>query len=258
MPRFAANLTMMYTEWSFLDRFKAAADDGFVAVEYLFPYAHPAEALARALQDNGLQQVLFNVSPGDFDAGERGMACHPGEEGRFMQALEQALAYARVLQCPRLHVMSGLLPQGVSRERAHHTLVERLRQACAQAREAGVTLLIEPINQRDMPGYFLSYQQQAHDLVAEVGAPNLQVQMDFYHCQIMEGDLLTRLRRHVAGVGHVQVAGVPDRHEPDAGEVAYGAVFRALDELGYTGWVGCEYRPAAGTSAGLSWLRAWR
>ena len=257
MPRFAANLSMMYTEHAFLDRFAAAAADGFRAVEYLFPYEHPPADIAQRLQAHGLTQVLFNLPPGDWAAGERGMACHPGREAEFAQAVQTALPYARATGCKRLHAMAGLLPAGVSPEQARSTYVNNLRAASRVLADEGITLLIEPINTRDMPGYFLNWQQQAHDIVAEVGAPNLKVQMDFYHCQIMEGDLTRRLERHFGGVGHVQIAGVPDRHEPDAGEVAFAHLFERLDALGFDGWIGCEYRPAGATSAGLGWLRPY-
>jgi len=257
MPRFAANLSMLYTEHAFLDRFAAAAADGFQGVEFLFPYDFEPEAIAARLQAHGLEQVLFNLPPGDWAAGERGMACHPGREAEFAASVETALRYAQALGCRRLHAMSGLLPAGMSTGQARATLVANLRTAARRVAGAGITLLIEPINTRDMPGYFLNQQQQAHDIVADVGEPNLQVQMDFYHCQIMEGDLIRRLQRHVQGVGHVQIAGVPDRHEPDCGEVNYPAMFEALDAAGYTGWVGCEYRPAGETRAGLGWVRPW-
>jgi 2-dehydrotetronate isomerase len=257
MPRFAANLSMMYSEYAFLDRFAAAAADGFQAVEYLFPYEHPPADIAQRLQAHGLTQVLFNLPPGDWAAGDRGMACVPGREAAFAASVQTALPYARATGCRRLHAMAGLLPAGVSAGQARQTYVANLRAAAQVLAEEGITLLIEPINNRDMPGYFLNWQQQAHDIVAEVGAANLKVQMDFYHCQIMEGDLTRRLELHFAGVGHIQVAGVPDRHEPDGGEVAYPHLFQRLDALGYDGWIGCEYRPAGATSAGLGWVRPY-
>ncbi len=257
MPRFAANLSMMYTEFDFLDRFAAAAQDGFQGVEYLFPYAWPAEQIAERLRRHGLQQVLFNAPPGDWDAGERGLASLPGCEDEFRAGIAQALAYAAALDCPRVHVMAGLLPEGADRARHRATYVANLRWACTEAEAAGRTLLLEPINTRDMPGYFLNRQDDAHALVAEVGAPNLAVQMDLYHCQIVEGDLTARLRRHLPSgrVGHLQIAGVPERHEPDTGEVNYPYLFGVIDALGYGGWIGCEYRPAAGTRAGLRWMK---
>ena len=258
MPRFAANLSMMYPDRPFLDRFAAAAADGLEAVEFLFPYEYAPEVVARQLQAHGLTQALFNLPPGDWAAGERGMACHPGREAEFAATVQQALRYAQATGCQRLHAMAGLLPRGVAPAQARQVYVHNLRAAAQALADAGITLLIEPINSRDMPGYFLNLQQQAHDIVAEVGAPNLKVQMDFYHCQIMEGDLSRRLEKHWDGVGHIQIAGVPDRHEPDNGEVNFPHLFDRLDQLGYNGFIGCEYRPKAGTSAGLGWLRAYQ
>jgi 2-dehydrotetronate isomerase len=258
MPRFAANLSLMYTEVPFLDRFAAAARDGLTAVEFLFPYEHSATEIVARLQDHNLTQALFNLPPGDWEAGDRGMACHPGREAEFAAGLERALAYAQATGCQRLHAMAGLIPVGVSPEQARATYVANLRQAAERCAPLGITLLIEPINTRDMPGYFLNFQQQAHDILAEIGAPNLKVQMDWYHCQIMEGDLTRRLEKHFSGVGHIQIAGVPDRHEPDQGEVNFPHLFDRLDALGYEGFVGCEYRPRAGTSEGLGWLKRYR
>ena len=260
MPRFAANLSMMYTEHDFLDRFAAAAADGFEGVEFLFPYAHPPEDIARRLADNGLKQALFNAPPGHWDAGERGMAALPGREEEFRGAIDQALEYAEALDCPSVHVMAGMVPPGAERAAMRPTYVDNLRWASERARSSGRTLLIEPINGRDMPGYFLSRQDDAHAVLADVGASNLKVQMDLYHCQIVEGDLAMKLRHYLptGRVGHLQIAGVPDRHEPDAGEVDFDYLFGIIDAAGYDGWVGCEYRPAAGTSAGLGWLRALR
>nr|WP_294867215.1 2-oxo-tetronate isomerase [uncultured Pseudogulbenkiania sp.] len=258
MPQFAANLTMMYTEHDFLDRFAAAARDGFRAVEYLFPYDYPAADIAARLAAHGLTQALFNLPPGDWAAGERGIAALPGREEEFAASVERALEYAHGTGCRRLHAMAGLLPQGADLAALRSTFVANLRHATRRCAEHGITLLIEPINQRDMPGYFLSYQQQAHDIVAEVGEPNLKVQMDWYHCQIMEGDIAMRLRRHLAGIGHVQIAGVPERHEPDSGELNYPYLFALLDGLGYDGYIGCEYRPRNGTSAGLAWFQPYK
>lgn len=258
MPRFAANLSMMYTEHDFLDRFAAAAADGFKGVEFLFPYAYAPEDLARRLADNGLQQALFNAPPGDWDAGERGMSALPGREDEFRRSIARALDYAQTLNCPHIHVMAGMVPAGADRAALRATYVENLRWACEQAKPDGRTLLIEPINGRDMPGYFLSRQDDAHAVIAEVGADNLKVQMDLYHCQIVEGDLAMKIRHYLptGRVGHFQIAGVPDRHEPDRGEVDFRYLFGVIDAAGYDGWIGCEYRPAAGTSAGLGWLRA--
>lgn len=257
MPRFAANLSMLYQQHDFLDRFAAAARDGFEAVEYLFPYDYAVQDIADRLQSNRLTQALFNLPPGDWAMGERGMACHPGREAEFAQSVQTALPYALATGCRKLHAMAGLLPANVTPEQARATYITNLRAAARVLAPHGITLLIEPINTRDMPGYFLNYQQQAHDIVAEVGEPNLKVQMDFYHCQIMEGDLTRRLQKHFTGVGHIQIASVPDRHEPDAGEVNFAHLYAELDALGYDGWIGCEYRPAADTSAGLAWLRPY-
>lgn len=257
MPRFAANLTMMYGEYPFLDRFEAAARDGFRAVEFLFPYEFPFAELAARLRGAALEQVLFNLPPGDWSAGERGLAALPGREAEFRASVDLGLRWAEVLGCPRLHVMAGVVAESSDRAAMRSTYVDNLRYAAQRASAAGVALTIEPLNPRDMPGYFLTHQQQAHEIVAEVGEPELGVQMDFYHCQIVEGDLLTRLRRHLPGVRHVQIAGVPDRHEPDQGEINYPALLDELDRLGYDGFVGCEYRPRGATSAGLGWLAPW-
>jgi hydroxypyruvate isomerase len=262
MPQFAANLSMLYPEHPFLDRFVAAARDGFQAVEYLFPYAFKTDDIAARLKANGLQQVLFNAPPGDWDAGERGLACLPGRDSEFRDGVHQALAYAQALACPRVHIMAGLVPAGTDRQALMPTYLANLRWACAQAAPLGIDLLIEPINTRDIPGFFLNRQDHAHEVLASVGAANLKVQMDLYHCQIVEGDVAMKLRQYLptGRVGHVQIAGVPQRHEPDLGELNYPYLFSVLDELGYSGWVGCEYRPAAGmqpggTSAGLGWLK---
>jgi len=262
MPQFAANLSMLYPEHPFLDRFVAAARDGFQAVEYLFPYAFKTDDIAARLKANGLQQVLFNAPPGDWDAGERGLACLPGRDSEFRDGVHQALAYAQALACPRVHIMAGLVPAGTDRQALMPTYLANLRWACAQAAPLGIDLLIEPINTRDIPGFFLNRQDHAHEVLASVGAANLKVQMDLHHCQIVEGDVAMKLRQYLptGRVGHVQIAGVPQRHEPDLGELNYPYLFSVLDELGYSGWVGCEYRPAAGmqpggTSAGLGWLK---
>lgn len=266
MPRFAANLSLMYTELPFLARFAAAARDGFAAVEYLFPYAYPAQELAEVLDRHRLQQVLFNAPPGGaslqemagaWEQGMRGTLCIPGEEERFRQGVLEALHYAEVLQCPRIHVMSGLVPLGAVQDVLRNTALTNLRWAAQAAADRGIDILIEPINGRDMPGYYLRTQEQAHSLVQTVAAPNLKVQMDLYHCQISEGDVATKLRQYLptGRVGHIQIAGVPERHEPDMGELNYRYLFGVIDSLGYSGWVGCEYRPRSGTSQGLGWMR---
>ena len=272
MPKFAANLTMLYPELPFLERFGAAAHDGFKAVEYLFPYAWPKEELKARLQAHGLQQVLFNAPPGGSDAasfnaawerGDRGTACIPGREAEFQAGVVHALDYAVALGCPRIHCMAGLAAPDVPAAALRASYVSNLRWAANQAAQCGRDVLVEPINPRDMPGFYLNRQAQAHAFLDEVGAPNLKVQMDLYHCQIVEGDLASKIRHYLptGRVGHLQIAGVPERHEPDSGEVNYPYLFQLIDELGYEDWIGCEYRPrlgaqAGGTSAGLGWMKA--
>ncbi|HYW46085.1 MAG TPA: 2-oxo-tetronate isomerase [Bryobacteraceae bacterium] len=256
MPKFAANLSMMFNEAPFLDRFAAAAEAGFRGVEYLFPYDYPAEALEELLHKHQLENVLFNLPPGNWAAGERGTTCLPGREAEFRAGVEQAIAYATRLNTPRVHAMAGIVPQGADPAAVHATYVANLKQAARALAGHGITLLIEAINTRDMPGFYLNTQAQSHAVLGEVNAPNLKMQMDCYHMQIMEGDIAVKLRRYAAECGHVQVAGVPERHEPDTGEVRYEYLFDLLDELGYAGWVGCEYRPAAKTVDGLGWFRS--
>ncbi|MCP1399903.1 2-oxo-tetronate isomerase [Achromobacter insolitus] len=257
MPRLAANLTMMYTEHPFLDRFKAAAGDGFTGVEFLFPYEFTAAELKSRLDGSGLEQALFNAPPGDWAAGERGIASLPGREGEFERGFDQALEYAAVLGNRKLHVMAGLIRPEQDRSAHREVYLKNLESAARAAASAGVTVVIEPINTRDIPGFFLNRQDEAQAICAEVGADNLKVQFDIYHCQIVEGDIAMKLQRDIAGIGHIQIAGVPDRHEPDLGELNYPYLFERIDALGYTGWIGCEYRPRAGTSAGLGWAQPY-
>ena len=277
MPKFAANLSMMYPDLPFLDRFDAAARDGFQAVEFLFPYAWDVAEIAKRLEANGLQQVLFNMPPGGmdrdgftraFEAGMRGTACLSNRAQEFRHGVQIALEYAHALGCPRIHLMAGLVPQGMERSHVQATYVENLHWAATEAAKSGRAVLIEPINTRDIPRFFLNRQDHAHDLIAEVGLPNLKVQMDLYHCQIVEGDVASKIRHYLptGRVGHFQIAGVPERHEPDMGEVNYPYLFGVIDEVsktcGWDGWIGCEYRPkhgaqAGGTSAGLGWLKPW-
>jgi hydroxypyruvate isomerase len=257
MPRFAANLTMMYQEHEFLDRFGAASADGFKAVEYLFPYDYAVEALAMRLNDYDLTQALFNAPPGDWAKGERGIASLPGREDEFRRGIETALRYAQAFGNDKVHVMAGLL--GASDDRAQHrdVYLKNLDYAASQAAVHSKTIVIEPINTRDMPGYFLNRQHDAQQICRQVGAGNLKVQFDLYHCQIVEGDLAVKLKELIADIGHIQIAGVPDRHEPDEGEVNYRYLLKLIDTLGYDGWVGCEYIPKEKTSAGLGWIREW-
>jgi 2-dehydrotetronate isomerase len=258
VPKFAANLSMMFNEVPFLQRFDAAAQAGFKAVEFLFPYEHAAADIAQRLHATGLQNVLFNLPPGDWAAGERGIASLPGREAEFRAGVTHALDYAQALGTPRLHVMAGLLPAGADVTLHRAVYIDNLRHACEAAAAHGITILIEPINTRDMPGYLLNTQADAHAIREEVGAANLKVQMDFYHVQIMEGDIAMKLHRYLPHVGHIQIAGVPERHEPDSGEVNHVWLLRLLDQLGYDGWVGCEYRPANGTVEGMRWMDAFR
>lgn len=258
MPRFAANLTMMFNEVPFLDRFAEAAKAGFTGVEFLFPYEWEAEAIAERLRECGLAQALFNMPPGDWSAGERGLACLPGRDAEFAQGVETAVAYAKALGCERLHAMAGLVPTGTERERALDLYRRNIASAARRLADEGLTLLIEPINTRDMPGYLLNHQREAHAIVAEIGLPNLKVQMDLYHAQIMDGDLWRLFEATQATVGHIQIASVPERHEPDRGEVNYPWLFEKLDAAGYDGWIGCEYRPLGDTHEGLGWFAPQR
>jgi hydroxypyruvate isomerase len=258
MPRFAANLSMMFAEHDFLDRFAAAADAGFLGVEYLFPYEFPAGEIAVRLCERGLTQTLFNMPPGDWQAGERGLACLPGRQNEFREGVETALRYAETLHCERLHALAGIIDPDADRETCRTIYIENIAWAARRLESEGRTLLIEQINTRDMPGYFLSTTAEARGVIDEIGAPNLRLQLDLYHAQIMEGDLATKLESLIDYIGHVQIAGVPDRHEPDVGEVNYSFLFDRLDALGYDGWVGCEYRPKAGTVEGLGWFQKVR
>lgn len=257
MARLAANLTMMFDEVPFLDRFAAAAAAGFRAVEFLFPYEHPEAELARRKAESGVTVALFNLYPGDWAAGERGLACLPGREADFVESLERALIYAAALDCPTLHVMAGIPPAGMSRNDALALYTERLRLAAHRAADHDRCVVIEPLNHRDMPGYLLRTTDEATAVIEAVGHPALGLQLDLYHAQIMEGDLTTRIRRLAPLIRHVQIAGVPDRNEPDTGECDPHFLLRALDEAGYRGWIGCEYRPKAGTLAGLGWAKRY-
>jgi hydroxypyruvate isomerase len=257
MPRFAANLSMTFNEVPFLDRFAAAARAGFDGVEFLFPYAYDKAQLADLLRSHRLELVLFNMPPGNWDAGDRGVACDPRRQGEFQDGVGKALEYASALGCERLHAMAGLRPQGVDEERLRETYVANLRFAAKELAKHGKTLLVEAINTRDMPGFYLSLTRQAFDVLAEVAAPNLKFQFDVYHVQIMEGDLAPKLQANVDRIGHVQIADTPGRHEPGTGEINYEFLFGHLDRIGYRGWIGCEYKPAAATEAGLGWARPW-
>jgi len=254
MPRFSANLTFLFNEVPFLERFAEAAHAGFRGVEFAFPYEWTSREVAERARTQKLEVVLFNAPPGDWAAGDRGTASLPGREHEFAAGFVTALRYAQVLSCKRIHVMAGVMPEGGDRARHRATFVRNLRFACGEAAEQGVTVLIEPLNPRDVPGYFLNTQADAHSIREEVALPNVAVQMDLYHAQIVEGDLAMKIERYLPHVGHIQIAGVPGRHEPDVGELNYAFLFKLLDELDYAGWIGCEYRPLTSTAAGLTWL----
>ncbi|MCA3561532.1 MAG: TIM barrel protein [Aestuariivirga sp.] len=253
MPKFAANLSMMFTEWDFLDRFAAAADHGFTAVEFLFPYAFRPEDIARRLAAAGLTQALFNLPPGDWDKGERGLACRPERAAEFSASLERAIPYAKATGVRRLHLMSGLGDRNDPHALAAYKAA--IRHACATVELFGIDILIEPINGRDMPGYFLNDFPFAAALISKLALPNLKLQFDIYHRQILHGDVTEGLGALLPVTGHVQAASVPKRNEPGTGELDDARIFRHLDQLGYEGYVGCEYRPAAGTVEGLGWFR---
>ena len=254
MPRFCANLTMMFNEHPFLDRFAAAAKAGFEAVEFLFPYDHPAAEIRARLDDNGLTQVLFNMPPGDWPMGERGLACLPGRQAEFRDGVKRALDYAGVLGTKRLHCMAGLLPAGLAMGTAASLYAVNLAWAAELAKQAGVLIVIEPINHRDMPGFFLNTTAQGAAIVEAVGRDRLALLFDVYHTQVTEGDVTSRMAALLPLIGHIQIADVPARNEPGTGELNWAFVFRRMDALGYDGWVGCEYRPAGDTVAGLGWM----
>jgi hydroxypyruvate isomerase len=253
VPKFAANLSFIFQEVGFLDRFVAAAQCGFKAVEYLGAYEHPPEVVAAALEKNRLVQALFNMPPGDWAKGERGIAALPGREAEFRAGIDTALAYAKATKCRLLHAMAGLVPKEHDRGAALRTYIANLSYAAERLATEGITVIIEPINNRDIPGYFLNRTTEAINVIDEVGHPNLQLQLDLYHVQIMEGDLAYKIRALAGRYPHIQIAGNPGRHEPDIGEINYPFLFDLLDEIGYAGWIGCEYRPQVATRAGLGW-----
>lgn len=256
MPRFAANLTMMFNEVPFLDRFKAASEAGFRAVEFLFPYEHLPEEVAARAKAAGVQVVLFNMPAGNWAAGERGITGLPGREQEFREGVDKALMYAEQLGVRRLHAMAGVAPEGADLAACRATLIANLKYAAQKLAERNYTLLLEAINTRDIPGFLVSTQKDSNAICEEVGERNLKMQMDLYHMQVMEGDLATSLKRYASRCGHIQIAGCPERHEPDTGEIRYEYLFRLIDQLSYDGWIGCEYRPAGKTTDGLKWLNS--
>ena len=253
MPRFAANLTMLFTEHPFLHRFEHAAQARFDAVEFLFPYAHSAEEIKQQLDRHGLKLVLHNLPPGDWDAGERGIACHPDRVAEFRAGVAQGITYAKALGVGQLNCLAGKAPADVADAVLRKTLVENLRFAAAALKDAGLRLLIEPINTFDIPGFYLNRTAQAVAILDEVGADNAFVQYDIYHAQRMEGELAATLQKYLPRIGHVQLADNPGRNEPGSGEINYPFLFAHLDRIGYSGWIGCEYKPAGTTEAGLGW-----
>ncbi|WP_421699693.1 2-oxo-tetronate isomerase [Ancylobacter sp.] len=255
MPRFAANLTMLFNEVPFLDRFEKAAAAGFTGVEYLFPYDFAVEELVAKLKANNLKQVLHNLPAGNWGAGERGIAILPERVDEFRAGVDKAISYATALGCPQVNILAGIAPAGADRELLHNTFVNNLKFAAPKIKEAGLKLLIEPINTRDIPGFFLNYTKQAKAIIEEVGSDNLFIQYDIYHMQIMEGDLARTIEANLSQIAHIQLADNPGRNEPGTGEINYPFLFRHLDAIGYEGWVGCEYKPKGETAAGLGWLK---
>ena len=253
MPRLAANLTMLFGEVEFLERFEAAAAAGFTAVEYLFPYAYDPQELKTRLRDHRLEQVLHNLPAGSWASGERGIACFPDRVDEFKSGVAQAIKYATALDCDRVNCLAGIVPPAVDAAAARETFVRNLRYAAPLLGSAGITLLIEPINTRDIPGFFLSGTDQALEIIEAVGSDNLQLQYDIYHMQIMEGDVAQAIERHLPRIGHMQLADVPGRHEPGTGDIDFSALLAHVDRIGYTGWIGCEYVPKGRTVDGLSW-----
>jgi hydroxypyruvate isomerase len=257
MPKFAANLTMLFGEVDFLDRFDAAARSGFHGVEYLFPYSYEIEPLVERLQKHGLTQVLHNLPAGDWAAGERGIACHPGRVSEFQEGVGRAIEYATALGCKQVNCLVGIAPKDARPDQVRDTLVGNLQFAADKLGDAGIRLLIEPLNTRDVPGFYLCHTAQALEIIQDAGKNNLSLQYDIYHMQIMEGDLASTIERNLSRIGHLQLADNPGRHEPGTGEIHYPFLFQFLDDLGYGGWIGCEYKPRTTTAAGLGWIKKY-
>jgi hydroxypyruvate isomerase len=259
MPKFSANLTFLYQQHAFLDRFAAAAADGFPAVEYVAPYDYPPEVVAEALAANGLVQALFNLPAGDWEGGERGIGCLPDRVEEFRASVDTAIRYGRALGCTKINCLAGFAPEGVDRDTLEGTLVANLKYAAPRLADAGIRLLLEPINQRDMPGFYVSTTDHAERLLDAAGSDNVYIQYDIYHTQVMQGDLVPTYARLRDRIAHVQIADNPGRHEPGTGEINYGFVLAELDRLGYDGFVGCEYKPKSGdTTEGLGWMAPYR
>lgn len=257
MPKFAANLSMMFTEVPFLERFKAAKDAGFGGVEFLFPYDYPADQLAAKLKEQGLQQVLFNTSPGDISAGEWGLAALPGREKEARRDVDLALEYALALGCPSIHIMAGVVPVDADRKNYQQTFIDNVRYAADRFAEHNINVMIEALNPKIKPNYLFSSQYQTLELVNLINRPNVFTQLDLFHAQIVDGNLNHLITAFAGRYGHIQIASVPGRHEPDEGEINYAYLFGLLDEINYKGWIGCEYHPRAGTVAGLNWIQSY-
>jgi hydroxypyruvate isomerase len=257
MPQFCANLTLLFNEHPFMERFDAAAKAGFKGVEYLFPYDFPKDQLVEALKKNGLTQVLHNLPAGDWAEGERGLACDPARVGEFQDGVGRAIEYATALGCKQLNCLAGLCPKGVDDERQRTTFVANLKFAALKLKQSGIRLLIEPINTRDIPGFYLTRSKQALEIIEEVGSDNLFLQYDIYHMQIMEGDLARTIEANLSRIPHMQLADNPGRNEPGTGEINYAFLFEHIDRIGYKGWIGCEYKPKTKTVEGLSWIQPY-
>jgi hydroxypyruvate isomerase len=257
MPKLSANLSFLWTELDFPERFGAAANAGFSGVEYLFPYDHDKNLIAELLKQHQLAQVLFNLPAGDWANGERGIGCHPGRAKEFEQGVAKAIDYASALGCKQINCLAGIRPRHVDPNLARETYIRNLQYAAPRLADAGIRLLIEPVNTRDIPGFFLHHTKQALDIITAVGSGNLFVQYDIYHAQVMEGDLAPTIEANLSAIAHMQLADNPGRHEPGTGEIHYPFLFGHIDRLGYDGWIGCEYKPVATTEAGLNWARAY-
>jgi hydroxypyruvate isomerase len=258
VPAFAANLTMLFTEADFMDRFGLAAQAGFKGVEYLFPYGYDKNQLTEQLEKHGLTQVLHNLPAGDWGKGDRGIGCLPDRVSEFQDGVGRAVEYGRALGCRQINCLAGVAPVGVPEEKLRSTFVHNVMFAADALKNAGIKLLIEPINTRDIPGFYLQHTQQALDIIKEVGSDNVFVQYDIYHMQVMEGDLALTIEKNLKQIAHLQVADNPGRHEPGTGEINYDFLFKFVDRIGYSGWIGCEYKPTATTEAGLSWYAPYR
>ncbi|WP_278183345.1 2-oxo-tetronate isomerase [Vibrio misgurnus] len=257
MAKFAANLTMLFTEVPFLDRFQKAHQAGFKAVEFLFPYAYQASELASKIKQFDLEQALFNMPPGNWDAGERGFAALPGREAEFRASVEVAIVYANALNCKKVHAMAGIFDDRFTREQHIATFIANIRYAADKFAQQGIELMIEPLNNRDVPNYFIAHQREAVALIKQIDRSNVKLQLDLYHAQIMDGDLSSLIREVAPYVGHVQIASVPERHEPSEGELNYPHLFKVLDDSGYLDWIGCEYKPRKTTLDGLGWINSY-